>query len=128
MDIKEGWRFVGNNYTNKNGLDTADMETFKKDPIASLARESCQNSIDAKEDGKNKVILEFETFELNREDIPGYDRLRAEIENCREYKKNNKKEYDQLNNMCKAINKDVITCLRISDFNTTVYMEINLIY
>lgn len=119
MDIKEGWRFVGNNYTNKNGLDTADMETFKKDPIASLARESCQNSIDAKEDGKNKVILEFKTFELNREDIPGYDRLRAEIENCREYKKNNKKEYDQLNNMCKAINKEVITCLRISDFNTT---------
>ena len=119
MNVKESWRFVGNNYTNKNGLDTADMETFKKDPIASLARESCQNSIDAKEHGKNKVILEFKTFELNKEAIPGYDRLRAEIENCKEYKKNNKKEYDQLSNMSKAINKDVITCLRISDFNTT---------
>ena len=84
MDIKESWRFVGNNYTNKNGLDTADMETFKKDPIASLARETCQNSIDAREHGKNKVILEFKIFELNKEEIPGYDRLRAEIENCRE--------------------------------------------
>lgn len=119
MDIKESWRFVGNNYTNKNGLDTADMETFKRDPIASLARESCQNSIDAKSEGKNKVIIEFKTFELNREEIPGYDRLRAEIENCKEYKNTNKKEYKQLCNMSKAINKDVITCLRISDFNTT---------
>lgn len=119
MDIKESWRFVGNNYTNKNGLDTADMETFKKDPIASLARESCQNSIDAKAKEKNKVIIEFKTFELNREEIPGYDRLRAEIENCKEYKNTNKKEYEQLCNMSRAINKDIITCLRISDFNTT---------
>lgn len=119
MDIKESWRFVGNNYTNKNGLDTADMETFKKDPIASLAREACQNSIDARKYEKNKVILEFKTFELNKEEIPGYDRLRAEIENCREYKKSNKKEYEQLSNMNKSINKDIITCLRISDFNTT---------
>lgn len=37
------WRFPGNNYTADNGLDTADMETFKKDAISSLARELCQN-------------------------------------------------------------------------------------
>ena len=43
MEEKENWRFKGNNYTYENGLDTADMETFKKDTIASLARESCQN-------------------------------------------------------------------------------------
>ena len=57
MDVNEKWRFAGNNYTYENGLDTADMETFKKDPIASLARESCQNSIDAKNkrDGHEKL-------------------------------------------------------------------------
>ena len=121
MDVKENWRFVGNNYAYENGLDTADMETFRKDPIASLARESCQNSIDAKEKGKKKVIIEFKIFEIDREKIPGYDRLRAEIENCKQYKKlqNNPKEYEQLNNMSKAINDERISCLRISDFNTT---------
>ena len=41
------WRFPDNNYTNENGLDTSDMEMFKKDPVSSLAREICQNSIDA---------------------------------------------------------------------------------
>ena len=41
------WRFPDNNYTDEKGLDTSDMEIFKKDPIASLAREICQKSIDA---------------------------------------------------------------------------------
>ncbi len=50
------WRFVGNNYATETGLDTADMETFKKDPISSLAREICQNSIDARA-GKDKVVI-----------------------------------------------------------------------
>ena len=30
------WRFPDNNYTDEKGLDTSDMEIFKKDPIASL--------------------------------------------------------------------------------------------
>ena len=119
--MEESWRFVGNNYAYENGLDTADMETFKKDPIASLARESCQNSIDAKKKGEKKVKIEFKTFDIEKEKIPGYDRLKAEIENCKQYKKiqENNKEYEQLNDMSKAINKERITCLRISDFNTT---------
>ena len=119
--MEEKWRFKGNNYTYENGLDTADMETFKKDPIASLARESCQNSIDAKKDGEKKVIIEFKTFEINKENILGYDRLKAEIEKCKEYKKfqGNQKDYEQLCEMSDAINKDKVTCLRISDFNTT---------
>mgnify|MGYP000555044002 FL=1 len=27
------WRFPDNNYTSENGLDTSDMEMFKKDPV-----------------------------------------------------------------------------------------------
>ena len=106
--MEESWRFVGNNYAYENGLDTADMETFKKDPIASLARESCQNSIDAKKKGEKKVKIEFKTFDIEKEKIPGYDRLKAEIENCKQYKKmqENNKEYEQLNDMSKAINKE----------------------
>ncbi len=121
MELKENWRFAGNNYTAENGLDTADMETLKKDPIASLAREACQNSIDAKKKGEKKVRVEFKTFEIQRNSIPGYDKLRGEIENCKNYKEKqgNKKDYEQLSQMLKAISKDTISCLRISDFNTT---------
>lgn len=50
------WRFPDNNYTSENGLDTSDMEMFKKDPVSSLAREICQNSIDAAF-GENPFVL-----------------------------------------------------------------------
>lgn len=121
MDIKENWRFAGNNYTAENGLDTADMETFKKDPIASLAREACQNSIDARKENEKKVRIEFKTFEIQRDNIPGYDKLRGEIGNCKKYKKEQgkQKDYEQLSKMLDYISKDTISCLRISDFNTT---------
>jgi len=121
MEEKNNWRFAGNGYTAENGLDTADMETFKKDPIASLARETCQNSIDAKMEGKSKVKLEFKTFKIEKDKIPGYNRLRGEIENCYNYKKEQGKlkDAEQLETMINAIDKEKINCLRISDFNTT---------
>lgn len=35
------WRFIENGYGNESSLDSTDVETFKKDPIASIARELC---------------------------------------------------------------------------------------
>ena len=113
------WRFPGNNYTADNGLDTADMETFKKDAISSLARELCQNSVDAKRKDKQSVRIEFKSFEVKREEIPGIDDLVKQIEACRDTWISHKKIKGQLEEMLVQINKPVITCLRISDFNTT---------
>lgn len=114
------WRFKGNSFTEERGLDTADMETFKKDPIASLTREICQNSIDAKLPKESKVLIEFHSFKINKEKIPGIDRLRKEIISCIEYteSKKNQKIVSQLKSMLSAINKSEILCLRISDKNT----------
>ena len=42
------WKFIENGYGNESSLDSTDVETFKKDPIASIARELCQNSVDAR--------------------------------------------------------------------------------
>lgn len=112
------WRFPSNNYGNEIGIDSTDVETFMKDPISALAREIGQNSIDAQSDKEIPVKLEFKTFTLNRKEIPGIERLAAEINNCYEYKKNYDKEEKPLRFMLQEINKDKITCLRISDFNT----------
>ena len=79
------WRFKGNGFTEEKVLDNSDMEIFKKDPMASLAREICQNSIDAKDTGKKTVRIEFKPFRINKNEIPGYDRLLKEIESCRNY-------------------------------------------
>ena len=112
------WRFPDNNYTNENGLDTSDMEMFKKDPVSSLAREICQNSIDAAY-GEKPVRVEFSLFQIPRKSIPGIDALTEQIEACYEYKKDSPKEGPALRELKKSINKDQITCLRVSDFHTT---------
>lgn len=112
------WRFPDNRYTNENGLNTGDMETFKKDPVSSLAREICQNSIDAAY-GQKPVRVEFHLFSTERKNIPGIDELESQITACYKYKKDSPKEGLELGELLKAVSKPVITCLRISDFNTT---------
>lgn len=112
------WRFPGNNHTDEKGLNTADMETFMKDPMSSLAREICQNSIDAKRENCQNAIVEFELFSINKNEIPGYERLKEEIYSCYDYRRN-PDDKASLKKMYEAINKDKIYCLRISDKNTT---------
>lgn len=112
------WRFVSNGYGPENGLDTGDVETFKKDPDGALAREISQNTIDARQ-GELPVRVEFKIFEVERNNIPGINDLTDEIERCCIYKEDSEKESKQLKKMKKWINKKTIKCLRISDFNTT---------
>ncbi|MDE7263605.1 MAG: hypothetical protein K2N64_02970 [Anaeroplasmataceae bacterium] len=113
------WRFPGNGYTQDQGLDTSDMETFKKDPIASLARELCQNSIDArKKTAKGPVRVEFKSFSIQRNQIPQVDSIEKQILACKDTWTTNKKISDQLEVMLNQIQKEEISCLRISDFNT----------
>ena len=120
-NIEYNWIFPGNNYSNENGLDTADMETFKKDPMASLAREICQNSIDAKAEGQKKTKVVFHSFAVTRNRIPKIERLEKEIASCLNYwsEKNSKSTVEQLSKMLSSIRQEKITCLRISDYNTT---------
>lgn len=113
------WRFPGNGYTQDQGLDTSDMETFKKDPIASLARELCQNSIDAKKKtARGPVKIEFKSFSIQKSDIPQIETIEKQIESCKETWMANKKIYDQLDKMASYLENEEIYCLRISDFNT----------
>lgn len=112
------WRFPDNNYTSENGLDTSDMEMFKKDPVSSLAREICQNSIDAAF-GEKPVRVEFSLFQVARGEVPGVDDLAAQIDACYKYKKDSPKEEPTLRELKKSISRDTITCLRVSDFNTS---------
>ena len=117
--MENRWRFKGNGFGTDNGLDTSDMETFKKDAFTSLAREICQNSIDARDVSDKPVRIEFKTFEVQRESIPGVEDITEQIEACIKTWPNNKKLSDQLKDMYSHANAKKITCLRISDFNTT---------
>ena len=115
------WRFNHNGYGQGVGLNEGGVETFKDDPDASLAREICQNSIDARDKNiKDKpAFVEFKTFTLKRKDIPGVEELTDQIKQCYDFRKGKQPEEKQLKSMLDYIKKEEITCLRISDFNTT---------
>ena len=112
------WRFPDNGNGMEYGLETGDIDIFKKDPIGSLAREICQNSIDANR-GIHPTRIEFSTFDVARNDIPGIEELSEQIEACYQYRKDDKKEGAAIQAIHSMINLPIIPCLRISDFNTT---------
>ena len=114
-----GWKFPDNNCTSDHGLDDTGTETFAGDPDGGLAREICQNSIDANNKKGKATRVEFNTFTIKTSIIPGFSQLKDEIDECFAYKGSDKKEGEQLAFIRDQINKEEITCLRISDFNTT---------
>ena len=122
MCASEKWRFLDNGYGVETGVNSSDFETFMGDPCKSLAREICQNSIDAGV-GDKPVFVEFKRFNIKSSSVPGINDLREQITDCWEYvqkdSKRDKKEKNILNRMKSCIDAENIQCLRISDFNTT---------
>ncbi len=116
-----GWNFPSNNYGTLNGIGEAGIETFKGTPYRSLAREICQNSLDARMSEDKPVIVEFSYCEIPMSVVWGYGELKDAIENCLDFwkKQKNKKTVDFFRKAVKVIRQETIPILRISDFHTT---------
>lgn len=112
------WNFAPSNYNFTEGFGTSDVETFKQKPYESLARELCQNSIDARLDKNKPVQIVFNIFKIKTNDIPGIDYLKEHIENSKNIWKNNKKEMKSIEQIERALSSEETVCARFSDFNT----------
>jgi len=110
------WYFPSNNGGDEQGLNNSLIETFNDSPLKSLAREIVQNSLDAALEGK-QAIVEFKSFNLNRQDFPGFEELSDIINKCEDFARNDKTKlfFKQANSI---LSSDKIFFLRISDFNT----------
>ena len=111
------WSFPSNNNGDVNGISNSGIETFQGTPLKSLAREICQNSLDASLD-ESPVTVDFISFELSKEEIPGAEDL------CDAFNRSLafwelKKAQDFFNTALEVMNAEKIPFLRISDFNTT---------
>lgn len=118
MSIK--WYFPSTGGGRKSGLNDGNIETFKDNPYKSLAREICQNSLDAAKKGK-VAIVEFSTFTIDSKDFPDVEGFRDVLSRCKDYacqEKNDRTE-NFFNIALEKINNKTISMLRISDFNTT---------
>ena len=116
-----GWNFPSNNYGMVYGIGEAGIETFKGTPYKSLAREICQNSLDAKRTKDKPVLVEFSLTQLDTDKVPGFQILRKAIESCLYFwrKQKNEKTVNFFQKAVGIARQEKIPLLRVSDFNTT---------
>lgn len=115
-----GWNFPLNNYGQECGFNDAGIETFKGNPWASLARETIQNSLDAKLPGSGGPIeVRFELYSLPIEEFPGKEDFVSALEACRKYWENSPKAKSFFSKALEVTRQPAVSVLKISDFNTT---------
>ena len=114
------WFFPSNNNSDINGISNSGVETFQGTPLKSLAREICQNSLDAALDDKT-VEVQFMPFALDVEEFPDANSLKKAFDASLKFwsGQSSKKATDFFKRALKMMNTGTIPFLRISDFNTT---------
>ena len=115
------WNFPSNNFGTLNGIGEAGIETFKGAPYRSLAREICQNSLDARLSKNKPVRVEFSLSSIQSRDIPRFEALREALSRCLQFWKeqDNDKTVAFFKEATSVALQSTIDLLRISDFNTT---------
>ena len=115
-----GWRFPSNNDGEDDHLNQPGIEDFRNTPIISLAREICQNSLDAKHPKTQAPVeVHFQLYELPTEEFPGINEFKDILEACKQYQPDSDKTQTFFKRAIAIANSEKISCLVISDFNTT---------
>lgn len=119
MRHKIGWCFPPTNGGRVDGFNDPGIAHFDGNPLVSLARETIQNSLDAKA-GSGPVQMSFEIQEVAREDSLGRDELAAAINAClQEIKDDDDKARGMLSHASELLQRNKLPYLRVSDRNTT---------
>jgi hypothetical protein len=113
------WNFPTNDYGERKGISDSGVETFRGRPIKSLAREICQNSLDAGLPGE-RVEIEFSNYSIDASEFPNkhelIDAMKKSIYSWRHESSGKTKEF--MSNAINILNKRKIEFLRVSDFHT----------
>ena len=70
-----GWSFPSRNNGDIEGFSNPALEWFKGSPLRALAREICQNSLDAQYDEDEPVEIEFKKDFIAPSAFPGMNGL-----------------------------------------------------
>lgn len=120
--MENAWRFPKLDNGPKQGINDSGIATFKgSDLYNNLAREICQNSLDAMADGKTHVIVEFKSQQIKKDDFDPMTGLEQVFGNCRAYweDKMEPKLKSFLEEAEAKFRAEYIDLLVIRDFNTT---------
>lgn len=125
MPDKLDWKFPGTKDGEIKGLNDSGVETFRGNVLFSLAREICQNSLDARhpphENGGPPVIVEFKLFSTPLHAFPALGQFQDALASMEAFwrKKENEQSLDFLGKLNRTLKKNNLTWLRISDFQTS---------
>ncbi len=114
------WKFPSNNYGEVMGVDNPGIQTFRGDPLLSLAREVNQNSLDAADHESGRPVeVHFTLDEMDADFFPGRDKFMEVLHSCHEYWKDNKKAKHFFDQAISVLGAPRVKVLKISDFSTT---------
>lgn len=121
MNNEISLRFLQNNAGEAEGLGDAGIETFRGSPYISVARETAQNSRDARYDENSPVLLKIDCFSLKSIDLPEIESFKQAAKSCLEKanKLDSEKERDFFKRALDVLENENINILSIQDFNTT---------
>ena len=113
-----GWRFPPTNGGRVDGFNDPGIAHFSGTPHSSLARETIQNSLDARADYDQPVHVSFEMIELPPDDL-GQAELSAAIGASRRGLESDDPAQPGLIRAQEVLARESIPFLRVSDRNTT---------
>ena len=73
------WNFPSNAGGQVRGVEDSGIATFNGNELKALARETCQNSLDAKAVGQACVRVEFCRYIIDYTDVPGHESIQADF-------------------------------------------------
>ncbi len=96
------------------------LQYFEGDHERFIARETIQNSIDARFDQEKPVKIVFEKFNMRMSDIPGYAELKERAKACLEQTSDkDTKAKSHFKEFLMLFEKPEVSVLRIADHNTS---------
>lgn len=114
------WFFPTRGYGEIEGFSNPGLEMFKGEPIRAMAREVCQNSLDAGLRNDLPVRIVFERTFMKVSDFPGMHEMRSTLIKCQNYwaKQGDEKTKDFVRQALRTVSEEKFFILRISDYNT----------
>ena len=122
------WYFPPSKGGDEQGFEDSSMNWFKKDPHHYIARETIQNSLDARNEksGKEPVFVEFRFFRADMKDaIPDLDGYKKTLQENLEAQSDNKVAQKFFKRALSICEQKTLNILSISDSNTVGIKDIN---
>lgn len=113
------WHFPSTDNGDEDGINDSLREMFEGNHERYVARESIQNSLDARKDSTKPVKVRFERFNLPVHQVPGYKELEDILSRAKEYSSDQDNSDSTYGVALEMLKRPTISVLKVSDFNTT---------